>query len=77
MLEAITSQKVAWSVQEISAATGLSTPFLRREIKSGALPAQRFGRRILVRDSVLQTYFENGKAYLEKKDSSEEGSAAA
>lgn len=68
MSEAITSPKVAWSVQEVSKATGLSTPFLRREIKRGALPAQRFGRRVLIRDRVLQTYLENGQAYLKKQD---------
>jgi excisionase family DNA binding protein len=60
MSEAITSSKVAWSVLEISQATGLSAPFLRREIKRGALQAQRFGRRILVLDQALQNYLLEG-----------------
>lgn len=71
MSTSITSPRVAWSVQEMSEATGLSEPFLRREIKRGALPAQRFGRRVLVRDSVLQTYLENAEAYTEKKEGNE------
>lgn len=67
MSKAITSPRIAWSVLEVSEATGLSTPFLRREIKRGALPAQRFGRRVLIRDSVLQKYLETG-SLAEKKD---------
>jgi excisionase family DNA binding protein len=60
MPETITSTKVAWSVLEISQATGLSAPFLRREIKRGALPSKRFGRRVLILDSALQTYLKMG-----------------
>ena len=56
----ITSSKIAWSVLEISKATGLSAPFLRREIKSGVLPTKKFGRRILILDSALQAYLNKG-----------------
>ena len=60
MSEAITSVKVAWSVQEVSQATGLSAPFLRREIKRGILSTKRFGRRVLILDSALQAYLNKG-----------------
>ncbi|MDQ3820381.1 MAG: helix-turn-helix domain-containing protein [Acidobacteriota bacterium] len=60
MAEDITSPKVAWSVLEVSQATGLSAPFLRREIKRGTLPTKRFGRRILILDSDLKTYLNKG-----------------
>lgn len=60
MSEAITSTKIAWSVLEVSQATGLSTPFLRREIKRGILPTKRFGRRVLILDSALQAYLNKG-----------------
>lgn len=60
MSTSITISKVAWSVQEVSEATGLSVPFLRREIKRGVLPVTSFGRRKLVRNSDLEKYLEVG-----------------
>ncbi|MBA2735061.1 MAG: helix-turn-helix domain-containing protein [Acidobacteria bacterium] len=60
MSETITSPKIAWSVLEVSQATGLSAPFLRREIKRGVLPTKRFGRRVLILDSALQAYLSKG-----------------
>lgn len=50
------SQKLAWSLTEISKQTGLSVSFLRKEIRAGRLPVKRFGRRILVLDADLNAY---------------------
>ncbi len=72
MSKTITSIKMTWSVLEVSAATGLSAPFIRREIKRGALPAQRFGRRVLIRDVALQTYLLNGSRGEKKEEEDSE-----
>jgi excisionase family DNA binding protein len=64
---------VAWSVLEISAATGLSAPFLRREIKRGVLPTKRFGRRVLILDSALQAYLNNGSEGNKQSENEIEG----
>ena len=60
MQETITMQKVAWSVAEISEATGLSIGFLRNEVRMGRLPVKKFGRRVLILDSDLRTYLAQG-----------------
>ena len=73
-MESITISKAAWSVQEISEATGLSVPFLRRDIKRGVLRVKSFGRRKLVLNSDLQKYLESGSKG-SKQD--EDGSKAA
>ncbi len=58
MLEKITErkEKLAYSVEEISAQTTLSKAFVRNEIAAGHLKAQRFGRRVLVLNEDLQNY---------------------
>jgi excisionase family DNA binding protein len=53
-------RKLAWSVAEISEATGLSPGFLRNEVRRGELPTRRFGRRVLVLDRDLQAYLNSG-----------------
>jgi excisionase family DNA binding protein len=58
-------RKLAWSVAEISEATGLSMGFLRNEVRRGKLPTRKFGRRVLVLDQDLQTYLHGGS---EKKE---------
>jgi excisionase family DNA binding protein len=60
MQETITMQKVAWSVAEISEATGLSIGFLRSEVRTGRLPVKKFGRRVLILDSDLRNYLAQG-----------------
>jgi excisionase family DNA binding protein len=52
----VTTTRVAWSVSEVSARTGLSRGFLRNEIRRGRLRARRMGRRVLVLDSELHRY---------------------
>jgi len=52
--------KIAWSLAEISTATGLSENFLRYEVKRGHLMTRKFGRRVLVKDEDLRQYIENG-----------------
>lgn len=54
------SRKLAWSVAEISEATGLSPGFLRNEVRRGKLLTRRFGRRVLVLDQDLQAYLNSG-----------------
>ena len=50
--------RLAWSVFETSSATGLSTGFIRKEIKAGRLRARRAGRRLLIMDADLRQYLE-------------------
>ena len=52
----ITTNRVAWSVSEVAASTGLSRGFVRSEIKHGHLRARRAGRRVLVLDKELHRY---------------------
>ena len=56
MHETVTQSKMAWSLAEISNATGLSVGFLRNEVRRGALQVKRFGRRVLVLDETLKKY---------------------
>jgi excisionase family DNA binding protein len=60
MQENATIQRVAWSLAEISEATGLSLGFLRNDVRRGALSTRKFGRRVLVLDQDLKTYLEKG-----------------
>jgi hypothetical protein len=53
-------QKVAWSITEISQATGLSIGFLRNDVRNGRLPVKKFGRRVLVLQIDLQDYLQEG-----------------
>lgn len=55
-----TTERVAWSLAEISAATGLSVPFLRNEVRGKRLPVKRFGRRVLVLAEDLKGYMTRG-----------------
>lgn len=54
------NNRMAWSLSDISEATGLSVNFLRYEIRRGNLNVRKFGRRVLVRDVELQRYMETG-----------------
>lgn len=56
----LTTERVAWSLQEIAKATGLSLGFLRNEVRRGALRVKRFGRRVLVLDEDLKDYLSEG-----------------
>lgn len=56
----VTAQRIAWSLREISDATGLSLGFLRNDVRRGTLPIRKFGRRVLVLDDDLKTYLSKG-----------------
>jgi excisionase family DNA binding protein len=60
MQENVTIQRIAWSLAEVSEATGLSLGFLRNDVRRGALPTRKFGRRVLVLDQDLKAYLEKG-----------------
>ncbi len=66
----VTVNKVAWSISDISEATGLSLGFLRNDVRRGALKVKRFGRRVLVLEADL-------RAYLDQDDAQSEGESAA
>lgn len=65
--QTITKEKMAYSVEEISAQTTLSKAFVRNEISAGNLKAQRFGRRVLVLNQDLQTYLNKEEKQNEEK----------
>ncbi len=52
--------RIAWSLADIAAATGLSQNFLRYEVRRGNLRTRKFGRRVLVTDEDLRKYIETG-----------------
>jgi hypothetical protein len=54
------SQRMAWSLADISQVTGLSINFLRYEVRRGNLTVRKFGRRILVKSEDLMDYIDNG-----------------
>lgn len=55
------AQRIAWGLAEIAESTGLSLAFLRNEVRRNALPAKRFGRRVLVLDEDLRRYLSSGR----------------
>ncbi len=61
--ETITQNKMAYSVEEISAQTSLSKAFLRLEIKRGNLKAVRPGnsRRVIITAKSLEDYLNEGE----------------
>ena len=54
----VTTQRLAWGLAEIAKATGLSLGFLRNEVRRGALPTRKCGRRVLVLDEDLKKYLD-------------------
>ncbi len=66
--ETITQNKMAYSVEEISAQTSLSKAFLRLEIKRGKLKAIRPGnsRRVIITAKSLEDYLNGGETKDEK-----------
>ena len=60
MQENVTSRRIAWSLAEISEATGLSIGFLRNDVRRGVLQIKKFGRRVLVLDEELKRYLKEG-----------------
>jgi hypothetical protein len=57
----VTQKRIAWSLADISEATGLSLGFLRNDVRRGALRIKKFGRRVLVLDSDLRAYLNRGE----------------
>ena len=55
-MEKPSANRIAWSLADISEMTGLSTGFLRNEVRAARLQVKRFGRRVLVLDEELRRY---------------------
>jgi hypothetical protein len=56
----VTIERCAWRLNELAAAYGLSVAFLRKEIRSGRLPAKKAGAAVLVLDEDFKHYLERG-----------------
>jgi hypothetical protein len=56
MDKTVTTSRLAWSLAEISQATGLSLGFLRNDVRGGKLRIKKFGRRILIMAPDLEAY---------------------
>jgi len=52
----VTPARMAWSIAETSICTGLSSGFIRKEIKAGKLRVRRAGKRVLILDRGLREY---------------------
>jgi len=63
----VSTERIAWSLQEIAKATGLSLGFLRKEVRRGGLPVKRFGRRVLVLEADLKVYLSEGSRKEDEK----------
>ena len=59
-LEATISNKLAYSIDEVSKFTSLSKPYLRNKVREGALKATKFGRRVLILRSDLDSFLKAG-----------------
>jgi excisionase family DNA binding protein len=57
----------------MSKATGLSVPFLRKEVVNGNLKATKFGRRVLVKNEEFERYLDQGSRNPEKVEAANEG----
>ena len=54
--ESITAHRLAWSLTEVATSTGLSSGFLRKQVRSGSLRSRKFGRRLLILDEDLRAW---------------------
>ncbi len=61
-----TQHRLSYGLAEVSAQTGLSTAFLRKEARAGNLKTKKFGARRLVLNEDLQNYL-NGENQDEQK----------
>jgi excisionase family DNA binding protein len=59
-LVSVMSDKISYSVEEVSDKTSLSKAFLRLEIKRGKLKVKRFGRRVVICHEDLKEYIAGG-----------------
>ena len=54
--EDVMTNKIAYSVEEVSKQTTLSMAFLRNEIRAGKLKVKRCGRRVLILKDDFMNY---------------------
>ncbi len=66
MQKSVTENKLAYSVEEISAQTTLSKAFVRNEIRAGKLKVKRCGRRVLILKDDFLNYLNKGENEDEK-----------
>jgi excisionase family DNA binding protein len=59
-METSIKERRAWSPKEFAEATGLSLGFVRKDINQGGIHAVRAGRRLLIPDTELRRYLEEG-----------------
>lgn len=50
----------SFTIVEVASATGLSVPFVRKELSAGHITGKKFGRRILILKEELTRYLEAG-----------------
>lgn len=60
------TNKLAYSVEEMSEQTTLSKAFLRNEIRAGKLKVKRCGRRVLILKDDFMNYLNEGENKNEK-----------
>jgi len=53
-------EKLAYSIDEISERTTLSKAYLRNKIREGGLRATKFGRRVLILKTDLDSFLSDG-----------------
>jgi excisionase family DNA binding protein len=57
------AERLAYSVKDIMAQTGLSRGTIDKEIRAGKLPHKRIGRKIIVTAEALQQWLEASDAW--------------
>ena len=67
----VNSPRLSWRLAELSQATGLSLPFLRKEARLGRLQTKKIGGAVIVLDSDARSYLNNSVANKERDDTEE------
>ncbi len=60
-IETVSPKRFSYGLNEIAVMTGLSTAFLRKLARAGALKTKKFGARRMVLDEDLQEFLKGEK----------------
>jgi len=58
----LNQNRLAWSVDELTSALGVSQGFLRKLMRSKELPSKKIGRRVVILDRDLQQFLSKADA---------------
>lgn len=56
MMESVTCNRLSWRLNELAKASGLSVPFLRKEMSAGRLKVRKVGAAVIVLDEDARAF---------------------